>query len=103
MVTSNLLSYLINFGTSATVVETLQEARNLDNIDEWTLKDIAYGYNALGDNVNAKQWLGSIPKDGEVVKQPVYYQLKADILDGLGDYKGALEAHLQLLVVVENN
>ncbi len=103
MVTSNLLSYLINFGTSATVVETLQEARNLDNIDEWTLKDIAYGYNALGDNVNAKQWLGSIPKDGEVVKQPVYYQLKADILDGLGDYKGALEAHRQLLEVVENN
>lgn len=103
MVMPNRLSYLIKFGGRETIENAIKDAQNLDIIDEWTVKDIAYGYNDLGDNVSAKQWLDSIPKDGKVAKQPVYYLLKADILEGLGDFKGALETHRQLLKMVEKN
>lgn len=98
-----ILSYLITYGSSDVITKAVQDAENLDIIDEWTAKDISVGYNAIGNDVMALQWLDSIPEDGKVITTPMYYLLKADILEGLGDYKGALEAHRKLLEIVENN
>lgn len=102
-ITPYILSYLITFGSPEMIKQAVEEAQNLDNINDWTLKDIALGYNTLGDNVKAKQWLDSIPMNGEVINQPLYYLLKTDILEGLGNYKEALQAHRQLLEMVEKD
>lgn len=102
-VTPNMLSYLVAYGSQEMIKKAVEDAQNLDIIDDWTVKDIALGYHTLGDNIKANQWIDSIPNDGEVINQPVYFLLKTDILEGIGDYKGALQAHRQLLEMVEKN
>lgn len=101
--TPYVLSYIITFGKAEQIAKAIEDAQNLDRMNDWTIKDIALGYHALGDDIRAKRWFDSIPEDGAVGKQPLYWSLKSHILEGLNDYKGALEAHNTLLDLVEEN
>ena len=103
MLTPYTLSYQITYGKKEIIQKAVEDAQKLEKINEWTVKDIALGYHTLGNDILAKQWFDSIPTKGAVSKQPLYLSLKSDILEGIGDYKGALQTHRQLLEMVEKD
>lgn len=89
------LSYIIRFGSKREIKNLIETQGDFSAYDVNGRLNLAFGYNKLGDNVQAKHILESIYKSGEKFDTLRYQAILIPVLRDLGDFEGAFTAYCE--------
>lgn len=90
---SNMISYLSTFGSKDDLKEFITNEENYINLDLDGLLNLALAASKIGENEKALTFLKYVEQQHIDLDTLKYEAIKVSVLEGIGDYKSALETY----------
>lgn len=101
-ISRHMISYAIVFGNDDEIKDIIQYQVSLDSLSDMDRLDVARAYLKIGDAANSVQYLNSIKPGSAASADIKYFAVKADVMDSIGDYKGAFEAYRDFYLMMDS-
>ena len=90
---SNMISYFSTFGSKAELKKFIMNEENYIDLDLEGILNLALAATKIGENERAVSLLKYVEEQKANLDTLKYEAIKVSVLEGIGDYKGALEAY----------